>query len=218
MQIIVAEEALYRFQIAEPVYDRVIKMILRSYGGVFDSYVIVKEGELAKRLGLSKADVIACLNKLQAASLVHYLPQTDKPQLQWFQSRVDGKYVHIDHKYLAQRKEIQQQQIQSVINYVEQSRCRSIQLLEYFDDTDAPQCDICDVCLEHKRYKKQEATMSQIIDELLLFLSTGEKLLPEMVSGIAVGTDQEKIKAIRLLIDAGKITSAGVKYQLAGGC
>lgn len=214
LQMVASEEQLYHFQVAEPIYDRFIKTILRLYGGVFDRLVAIKENEIAKRVNLTNDEVVSYLNKLQAQGLLHYLPQTDKPQLQWLQARVDFKHLLIDRKYITERSHIQQQQVDSVIAYVEKSVCRSLQLLLYLNDAEADVCGICDICLEQKRKDKQTAVRDQIIDELMFLLNNDSKLLEELVFCVKVGTQDEKLTAIRMLIDAGKIQTDGIKYYL----
>ncbi len=214
IQLIVSQEELYRFQVEQPTYDLFIKTILRSYGGVFDHFAPIKESDLAKRMGLSRAEVIARLDKLQLLELLNYLPQTDKPQLQWIKPRVAIQHVFLDHKYIVERHRIHRHQIESVIAYSEKPICRSMQLLHYFDDMDALKCGVCDICLDDKRQSKQGATTNQITTELLGYLATGQKRLDELVSDIYTGTETEKLEVIRLLVDAGKIKSDGRLYYL----
>lgn len=214
IQVIVTQEELYRFQVEQPTCDFFIKTILRSYGGVFYHFVPIKENELAKRMGLNRAEIVTHLRKLQSLELLNYIPQTDKPQLEWLKPRVDSQHVFIDQKYIAERYRIHQQQVESVIAYSEKSTCRSIQLLHYFDDNEAVKCGSCDVCVDEKRQSKEANVADQITAELLSFLSTGQKLLDELVLGIHAGTETEKLEVIRLLLDAGKIESDGQAYYI----
>ncbi len=58
----IGKEDLYRFQIENPSTDNFIKIILRSYGGVFADFVKISEVEIAKR---SKSDVEKVQKMLQ---------------------------------------------------------------------------------------------------------------------------------------------------------
>jgi ATP-dependent DNA helicase RecQ len=54
VQVLSAHEDLYRFQVGQPAYDHFIKVLLRSYAGIFEQLVGIKESELAKRAGISR--------------------------------------------------------------------------------------------------------------------------------------------------------------------
>jgi len=212
LRVITSAENLYRFQVEQPAYDGFIKILLRSYGGLFDHFVPIKETDLAKRAGLSKSEVVTYLNKLESMELLNYLPQTDKPQLQWTKPRVDMKQVLVDSRFIAARQHICQEQIASVIAYVENPQCRSMQLLHYFNDIEALPCGVCDICLDKKKVGKQEVIDKQIASELLLALSSGQKSVDELVSEVTIGLEKQRLDIIRLLLDAGKIKSDGQVY------
>jgi ATP-dependent DNA helicase RecQ len=131
--------------------DSFIKVLLRSYGGIFDQLTGIKESDLAKRLGINRAEVISILHKLQAMELIHYVEQTDKPHLLFVKPRVDSTYLLINKKYHADRYEINKTQIESIIQYAVNPICRSRQLLHYFNEPNAPLCGVCDVCLDAKK-------------------------------------------------------------------
>ena len=212
IQIIAGQEDLYRFQVEEPGYDSFIKTLLRSYGGVFDHFVPVKESELSNRTGLPRKEVVAILEKLQSVSLLNYLPQTDKPQLTYIKPRVDSQHLFINGKHIAGREQLFKEQIEAVIHYAEVPICRSKQLLTYFDETNAPVCGVCDVCLELKRAVKEDLIEENITGDILKLLINRHLLLEQLVSEIKTGNEKEKLRVIRNLLDAGKVKTEGEIY------
>lgn len=86
-------------------------------------------------------------------------------------------------------------------------------LLAYFDET-APKCGVCDVCLEEKRQKNKAETSENITAEIVDSLSMEHKNIGELVTALKTGTEKERLEAIRLLLDAGKIKTDGEKYYL----
>lgn len=209
VQVLSGPEDLYRFQVEQPAYDPFIKILLRSYGGVFDQFVSLKETDLAKRLGISRAEVVKILDKLHSLQIINYTQQTDKPHLTFLKPRADTQHLLIDRRYLADRYQVHKGQVEAVIAYAENFKCRSQQLLSYFDEKDGTECGVCDVCLENKREKKQEAITDGIIKELLNELSKNPLLLDTLVSSVKSGTDKEKLNVIRMLLDAGTIKVNG---------
>jgi len=211
---IVGHEDVYRFQIENKAYDGVIKTILRSYGGAFDGFVKINEADLAKKLGLSFKDVIALLNKLQSIEMITYIQQTDQPQLQYVRPRVDMDHFDLDVKYLELRKEILLKQVNAVVDYTTSYKCRSIQLLNYFDEHTATKCGVCDVCLAEKRAENEVQMGDEIEFEIVSLLQQQPLSLDDLVTHIKNGVENDRIEAIRELLDAGKIKTDGKKYYI----
>ncbi|MCZ4243890.1 RecQ family ATP-dependent DNA helicase [Pedobacter punctiformis] len=210
----VSHEEVYRFQIENKAYDNLIKTILRSYGGAFDGYVKINEAELAKRTGFSYSGIVSLLNKLESIELLSYLQQTDQPQLQYVRPRVDMDHFDVDVKYLELRKEILLKQINAVVAYASSSVCRSMQLLNYFDEHNAPKCGVCDVCLAEKKQENEAQINDQLDFEIISLLQQQPLSLDDLVMSIKKGNENERLEAIRELLDAGKIKSDGKKYYL----
>lgn len=214
LKIIVSPEELYRFQIEYASFDPFIKVLLRSYGGLYDQYAQIRESDLAKRLGIHLRQVIEMIKKLELLELVSYLPQTDKPQINFTKARVDSGNLFIDHRYLKERKEIMQEQVTSVIAYANSDRCRSQSLLEYFDDHSTDKCGVCDVCLEEKRKEKEIYLEDNITNEILSILSEKPLSLDDLIASIAAGNEKERVETLRNLLDAGKVKTDGANYYL----
>jgi ATP-dependent DNA helicase RecQ len=211
---LVGHEDVYRFQIENAGYDKLIKAILRSYGGAFDVYVKIHESEIAKKTGGSFKDVVRHLQFLQEQGLLSYLPQTDQPQLQFIRARVDLLHLDIDVKYIELRKKVQADQIKAVMAYAVNLKCRSIQLLNYFDETGAEKCGVCDVCLAEKKVDDYEQLNDRIDYEIAALLQSQSYALADLVNEITLGTDQERLERIRELLDAGKIKTDSKNYYL----
>ena len=145
---------------------------------------------------------------------IGYLKQTDKPQIHYLKSRVDSNNLFIDAKYIEQRKQIMQKQIEAVIKYAEANKCRSRMLLEYFDENTAENCGVCDVCIDEKRKAEQATVFERITFEILELLSDKHLLLDELITSIHSGNEKERVEGLQLLLDAGKIKTDGAKYYI----
>lgn len=209
-----SNEDVYRFQIENSGFDPLIKTILRSYGGAFDQYVKIKEDEIAGRLKISYTTVVNLLKKLQEQELISYLPQTDQPQLQFVRPRVDQLHMDIDVKYIELRRKIQEDQIAAVLAYASTPACRSVQLLAYFDEPYAEKCGVCDICLAEKRQQEAAELDDKIEFEIATLLQTNPHELDDLLAGIKTGAEADKLKQIRILLDAGKIKTDGKNYYL----
>jgi ATP-dependent DNA helicase RecQ len=214
VMFLVGHEDVYRFQIENIGYDPLIKAILRSYGGSFDSYVKISEAEIAQRLKRSFNEVQKQLNTLQDLGLLSYLPQTDQPQLQYIRERVDQDHMDIDAQYLEQRKQIQEDQIKAVLDYAVKQECRSVQLLTYFDEPNSDKCGVCDVCLAEKKADDLDVLEDRIDFEIVTLLQTEAQDLDKLIPALKTGSETDRLDRIRALLDAGKIKTDGKNYYL----
>ena len=163
IKIKVNREVLYDYQLKQPKMDRVIKWILRLYPQSINNYAPFQESKIANKLGISRSDLIKVFQKLVQDQIIDYQPQKDKPQLIYLKERVDADNLAIDMAVYNFRKKRHEENIEQAIQYAENPRCRSRQLLKYFGEKKAPLCGICDVCLgrtksdvdesEYERYK-----------------------------------------------------------------
>jgi len=213
VQITMGHEDLYRFQIEHQEYDFFLKTLLRSYGGIYDHYIPIKESDLAKRLNTGKEKVVSILQKLQDLEIISYRPQTDKPQLQFLKARVDTQHLIINRVFREERQRIHTHQVSSVIAYAQTSVCRNIQLLRYFNEADARECGVCDVCLEQKRKLRKGSEINALTYRIVELLNAGPCTLESLISSLS-GDENEKLQAIQLLLDAGKIRNDGTSYFL----
>lgn len=214
VKITVSSEEMYRFQIEYANYDSFIKILLRSYGGLFDQFANIKESDLAKRTGMHFNEVVQILEKLEEFELITYLKQTDKPQITFIKARVDSQHLFIDHKYIQQRKEIMQKQVRAVLDYAEAHQCRSNSLLQYFDEVRTDKCGVCDVCIEERKQKSQHDLQDEIMAEIIELLASNHFTIDQIISSLKQGNENERIEVFRNLLDAGKIKTDGERYYL----
>jgi ATP-dependent DNA helicase RecQ len=213
-QFEIAHEQLYNFQIQNPAWDPFVKTLLRSYGGAFDNYVRIREFDIARRTNLSVQQVNEAMQQLNDYGAISYQPQTDKPQVTYLKPRQTSANLWIDRQYLDTRKAVYRKKMDAMLAYVNTSKCRSIQLLAYFNEPNAPKCGVCDVCLREKREQNADEIYQQIADEIMEAISTAPLGLEQLVSALTRGKSNEKLTVIRQLLDAGRIKSNGEKYYL----
>lgn len=204
-------DELYRFQVENADMDGFIKMILRAYGGAFDHYVPIREQELARRLGVSYGAVMGRLQSLHKKQVLDYVPRTDSPQIEFLRSRMDKQHLHVDTKHIKLRKNIHKTKLQAVFDYLDRFECRSTQLLAYFDEKERDACGNCDVCLRKNRKNVSEEDFIQGLKELL---SDGPRPLTELIDGLRLGDDDQRLDFVRRCLDRGILKESNGKYSL----
>ncbi len=190
---------IYNFELKHPKHEPLIKVLLRSYGGIFENYALIKEKDLAYRAKISEDELLKQLNYLNQQGVINYIPQTTLPKINFLQNRLNLKQSNIQLAYYPVLKEKTLHRIQSVIRYVnENAICRSRQLLHYFNETNYQDCHYCDVCLSNKT---NEFETSDIINEILEVIKNNSISLTELVKVLGNHNSKTVTQVINQLLD-----------------
>jgi ATP-dependent DNA helicase RecQ len=199
-------EDIYRFQVENKSLDPFIKLLLRSYSGVFTEFVQVNESELSKRAGINEKDVVLNLQKLQKAGILSYAKRPGKPQIIFPVERLDLKNLRISAENYHERKRFATVRMEAVLEYITcDEHCRSQVLIKYFGETGAPRCGRCDVCLERNKMNLNEMEFDQIRKKVKQLLQQKPMTLPELVFDAGSYGEAHMLLVIRWLEDKGAI-------------
>jgi ATP-dependent DNA helicase RecQ len=200
------KENLYRFQVENPSYDPFIKLLLRSYSGLFTTFSRISEAELSRRMPMPLNDVLKTLHALHQMGLITYVPRKDKPQLVFLTERLDVKSLQISKQHYKDRMKSAEMRLNSVINYVSRNdKCRSQSLLSYFGEGDSQRCGKCDVCIERNKLELSEFEFNNVLEQIEPMLLSTELTLEEIVDKVKGINEDKVIKAFRWLLDNDKI-------------
>jgi ATP-dependent DNA helicase RecQ len=180
VMMLMGKDDLYNFQIKFPKYEPLIKVLLRSYGGLYEQYAQIKEKDVAYRAKISEHELSIQLENLNTQGVISFIPQTTLPKLIFLQNRINLKFESIRLINYPILKEKALTRINSVVNYVtEKNSCRSRLLLSYFNETDFKDCHYCDVCVE--KYKRNLETEEGLIENIKIELSNQSYSLPDLL-------------------------------------
>ena len=201
----VHRDDLYKFQVANEKFDGFIKLLLRSYSGLFSSFVAVDENLLAKRSGITLQDVYTFLNRLSALGIIHYIPRKKNPVIVFTEERLEHKNLRFSVETYKFLKERYIERADELLRYATlKSFCRSQALLSYFGEEKSVRCGQCDVCLEHTEPELNDHEFEMITQDLKLKLSKTRLHLDEIIK--TTGFPEEKvIKVFKWLADHDKI-------------
>jgi ATP-dependent DNA helicase RecQ len=152
MQFVTGRETLMEFGADHPALEPLIHMLLRTYEGILDQPVNIREKQLTYLMHQEPTQLTAALAQLQAFTIIDYTPVRDSPQLYFFRNRPAAEELYIDPVQYRERKEQYATRIRAMVRYLRlEEDCRSRNLSHYFGDKDAADCGICDNCL--RRHK-----------------------------------------------------------------
>lgn len=216
LKITGTKEQLYEFQVANQEADSVIKVMLRSYSGLFFEYVNIFENEIATRTKLDKAKVLNIIYRLQEHELVSYFPQNSLPKLSFCRGRIDTGLLTFSKENYELRKKVFQQKIEAVLNYADNKLfCRSRMLLAYFGETNSKNCDVCDVCIERNKQDLNTWDFEKISEKIKSLLANSNLSIIELVAQYGSNKESLIIKTLQQMIEEGSVIyDAENKLQL----
>lgn len=201
-----SNEEIYRFQVANIKYDSFIKTLLRSYGGLFSSFVQIKEQDLADRLNIGYSQVIAILIHLEKNGIIIYDQQTDKAQIIITANRVNENQITLSYDRYQFLKETAKKRIDAMLNYtINQTKCRSKLLLEYFGETNTLRCGECNICIKRNKMNINDFEFNNTVHIIKPLLQEKPMKMEEVVKSVDIFTEEKTIEIIRWLIDKEKI-------------
>ena len=208
---------LYKFQISNKYYDRFIKLLLRSYGNLFNNYVFINELQLAERYNSDVTEVKRLLIKLQQLEIVKYLEQNTNPQLTFIKARKDVEALQLNEVKWEKRKEYEKNKLNRISDYISTKKtCRSKILLHYFGEENSEKCGVCDVCVLEKRKNIKDKEFLRISNKIKEYLQEKEHSLEEICTLLPNTNEQEIINILNFLFDNDKVGKYGNKYQWKG--
>ena len=202
----VTHTELYQFQIANKQYDILLKILLRSYGSLFDNFTKIQENIIAKRAQLSTQEVKDFLTNLKQMDILDYIPQNSYPKLLMLKTRVDSKYISLSKETLETRKANEEAKAASVIKYASnQYQCRSHVLQNYFGEEDNKRCGKCDVCLERNKLNINDQEFETILLAIQNLISQNPMHVDDIIMAIVGYREDKMVTVLQFLSDNGQI-------------
>lgn len=171
IKILCDYQTLYEWQLKHPVIDSLFKVLLRSYGGMFDFYTNIFEREIAFRLKKTEVWVKEQLEKLMKIELIDYVQQTGESKLMMLENRFPN--IHISEEKIAFLRARYKEKLDAVNAYTHNTNtCRSIFLVRYFNEETDQKCGVCDVCiaankndLSYQQFKIYKSKIAHLFQE-----------------------------------------------------
>lgn len=204
------KEDLYKFQVEKAKYDKFIKVLLRSYSGLFTEFTKISEDEIAQRAGMTREEVEKYLAGIEKYQVLTYLRRTTQPQITFLTERRDARDITISPEFYRVRKEEAEKRLKAVTDYVSHNHeCRSLQLLAYFNEINNKRCGKCDVCIERNKIELSEMEFDSIREQIKQILNEKPCQVNEIALQLNNISAEKVIKVIQWLLDNNQVADSG---------
>lgn len=177
----ITKEELYRIREQSEDTEKLLRILLRTYTGLFTDYAYFSEDNLSTRSGLSKQQIYETLLSLSRQHILHYIPAKKTPYIIYTRERQETERVYLSKEVYEDRKESYVQRINAMIEYAEsENRCRSRMLLRYFGEKNEHNCGQCDVCLQQHQSGLKSGEFEAISQQLQALLKENPLSLQEI--------------------------------------
>jgi ATP-dependent DNA helicase RecQ len=203
LKFLVNNHQIFDYLSNHPSTNELIKLILRSYGGIFEHYTIINEYKLSKKLSCSKNEVIKQLKELHSNGIVHYSYENTTSRLSFLIARDDNYTINSISKNIEQQNNLKSEKLKAVISYIENTKtCRTNQFLSYFNEIATEPCGTCDNCLAKKAKNNATQTILEQIIELLKDCTLSSQELVVLLDYSEI----EILNSLKILLEKNKIT------------
>ncbi|MGB7785678.1 MAG: ATP-dependent DNA helicase RecQ [Salinimicrobium sp.] len=214
IQFLVSGKQLTYYLEANPMFDAVVKAILRTYGGAFDNKIDINLQLVCEKAGTNRAEAVKLLRHLEKDNLLEFEHDQHDTKVSFLVPREDEATINPLAPYIRQQAENKQQKIRDVLQFIKNDKlCKSEQLLQYFGETNTRPCGICSVCMPSEE-KLDRESMKKIYFKIVGLLEEKEHSSREMTQKLPF-SEAHILQVLRLLVEKGALAvTADNKYKL----
>ena len=174
IKFLLSRNELYNVQNLSPTEQKVLHYILRSQSGVFTDFSYFDETSVSLRVNIDRQHLYVTFKSLSQKGIWHYIPASSTPTIYYPMQRIPSSRLRFSKEIYEDLQARLAERVTSIINYqTDTTHCRSRLLLDYFGETDSPDCGHCDVCIAKKT--KPKDTKELIRQKLQQLLNDGKE-------------------------------------------
>ena len=195
---------LETFEKQFPDLEPLIKMLLRTYGGIFDHATKINERQISWLLKSDIQKVKSSLKTLHKFGIIDYRPAKENAQIHFLHDRFVSDELNIDYENYQSRKREYTIRIEKIIGYVQANSCRASFISSYFGDDKNYVCGICDICIKKQEKHFQDERSEDLIKKIKNILNDHPKSLNEISQSLECVPEKLK-NVLRFLEEEGVV-------------
>lgn len=162
-----SSKTVLNYAIDNIYFKKFIDSLLRTYTGLFNQSIYIDEFLLAKKNNCTSKQVKEYLQQMHNDNILTYTPSLKNNEIQFLVPREDDRTLSFHAKEIKQYLKLKSKKETDLLNYINNNTlCRSIQILQYFNEKNASKCGKCDVCLNENKNVKKVGLKNQIVEIL----------------------------------------------------
>ena len=202
IQIALGNHQLYNYINSHAASENLLKLLLRTHGGIFEHETLINEFSLATKLGISKTEIVQKLNSLHKDGILNYTFEDSSSKLLFLVNREDDYTINSISKNIEQQHILKFEKLKATIAYLQnKNTCRNKQLLAYFSEVISDDCGICDNCLAKKHKNTPIKTVSEAI---LKILEDKAYTSIQIIENLSF-SEKEVLNSLKILLEQNKI-------------
>lgn len=202
VKFVTDKDTLFRYITKNPKLDHFVKVVLRTYGGLFEFETQINTYLLAKKLEIAEVLVQSNFEQLAKDEIIAYQSSNSDLELMFLVQRDDDRTINPFSRIISEQNEVKIDKVSKILSYIENERiCRSVQLLKYFGERQEGVCGICDVC---KKNKLGPDDLLSIKSKITQFLKT-KKATSKSLQGELDVEQELLIQALQELLEENTI-------------
>ncbi len=204
IQFTTSNAVLFRYLETHLNLNTLVKVLLRTYGGIFDYETKVNLKLVIDKTNLSEKTVITQLKKLQKDEIISLQMAHTDSEITFLQPREDDVTINPIAKIIEQQHNLKHQQIEAVLRYIKNdSVCRSQQLSAYFGEHLNQVCGICSVCVA--KQSKLKSSTKKLVSQKIVSTLQNEALTSRQLLLLIKCSEKELLESLKDLIELKKI-------------
>jgi len=152
IQFLISNTALFQYLEKNLKLNILVKVLLRTYGGIFDFETKVNLDLIIEKSNLEEKIVINQLHQLEKDSIISlHIANTDS-EITFIKPREDDITINPIAKTIRQQHQLKYNQVNAVIEFINnEGTCKNRLLLSYFGEKSNKDCGKCSNCIKNKR-------------------------------------------------------------------
>jgi ATP-dependent DNA helicase RecQ len=201
VRFLVSSNSIINYTKSNNITTKVIQVLLRSYGGIFEQETKINEFWLANKIATHSSQVVNVLEQLHSEKIIEYHKASNIAQLQFLFPREDERTINSISKNITNYFQQKVNKSERLLAFIKNdSICRSIQVLHYFDEKADTNCNMCDVCLNKKN------GVTDISSEILHYIKNQKNASSQEICNHISESEQIVLVNLQQLLSEEKIS------------